>query len=208
MTASAATIGTGNIIGVATAMYSGGPGALVWMWISALFGMSTKFAECMLAIKYREVNSKGEMAGGPMYTMKNGFRNKKAGMFLGILFAALATCASFGIGNMTQANSISDALSNTFSIPAVFTGAALTVLTFIVVVGGIRSISKVSDILVPAMAVLYVLFGLIVIICNFRNLPSGLHDIFVMAFDPKAVGGGIIGTIVVSVSNAVRYGIG
>ncbi|MBQ1531041.1 MAG: sodium:alanine symporter family protein [Solobacterium sp.] len=208
MTASAATIGTGNIIGVATAMYSGGPGALVWMWISALFGMSTKFAECMLAIKYREVNSKGEMAGGPMYTMKNGFRNKKAGMFLGILFAVFATCASFGIGNMTQANSIADSLSNTFYVPDMFTGFILTVLTFIVVVGGIRSISRVSDILVPAMAVLYVFFGLIVIICNIRNLPAGLHDIFVMAFDPKAVGGGILGTIVVSVSNAMRYGIG
>ena len=107
-TALAATIGTGNIVGVATAMAAGGPGALVWMWLSACFGMSSKFSECMLASKYREVNEKGEMAGGPMYTMKRGFKNKKAGAVLGMFFAVSAVMASFGIGNMTQANSIVD----------------------------------------------------------------------------------------------------
>ena len=106
-TALAATIGTGNIVGVATAMVAGGPGALVWMWISACFGLTSKFSECMLAIKYREVNEKGEMSGGPMYTMKKGFKNKKVGAVLGMLFAIFAVIASFGIGNMTQANSIS-----------------------------------------------------------------------------------------------------
>lgn len=113
-TALAATIGTGNIVGVATAMVAGGPGALVWMWISACFGLTSKFSECMLAIKYREVNEKGEMSGGPMYTMKKGFKNKKVGAVLGMLFAIFAVIASFGIGNMTQANSISEALNNTF----------------------------------------------------------------------------------------------
>jgi Na+/alanine symporter len=105
MTALAATIGTGNIVGVATAMFAGGPGALVWMWISACFGLTTKFSECMLGFKFREVNAKGEMKGGPMFTMKNGFKNKKAGLFLGTAFALFAVLASFGIGNMTQANS-------------------------------------------------------------------------------------------------------
>ena len=114
-TALAATIGTGNIVGVATAMVSGGPGALVWMWISACFGLTSKFSECMLAIKYREVNEKGEMSGGPMYTMKKGFKNKKIGAFLGMLFAVFAVIASFGIGNMTQANSISESLKSTFN---------------------------------------------------------------------------------------------
>lgn len=109
-TALAATIGTGNIVGVATAMVSGGPGALVWMWISALFGLTSKFSECMLAIKYREVNEKGEMSGGPMYTMKKGFKHKKVGAVLGWLFALFAVIASFGIGNMTQANSIAESL--------------------------------------------------------------------------------------------------
>ena len=114
-TALAATIGTGNIVGVATAMVSGGPGALVWMWISACFGLTSKFSECMLAIKYREVNEKGEMSGGPMYTMKKGFKHKKVGAVLGWLFALFAVIASFGIGNLTQANSISDSIHSTFN---------------------------------------------------------------------------------------------
>lgn len=148
-TALAATIGTGNIVGVATAMVAGGPGALVWMWISACFGLTSKFSECMLAIKYREVNEKGEMSGGPMYTMKKGFKNKKVGAVLGMLFAIFAVIASFGIGNMTQANSISEALNNTFGAPSAIVGVVLTVLSLIIIVGGIKSISKVSSIVVP-----------------------------------------------------------
>ena len=116
-TALAATIGTGNIVGVATAMVSGGPGALVWMWISAAFGLTSKFSECMLAIKYREVNAKGEMSGGPMYTMKKGLKNKTFGSVLAWLFAFFAVIASFGIGNMTQGNSIAGALHTTFHVP-------------------------------------------------------------------------------------------
>ena len=146
-TALAATIGTGNIVGVATAMVSGGPGALVWMWVSACFGLTSKFSECMLAIKYREVNAQGEMSGGPMYTMKKGIKNKALGYTLGWLFAFFTVVASFGIGNMTQANSITGALYETFSIPSWIVGILLTLFAFIVIVGGIKSISRVSRLL-------------------------------------------------------------
>ena len=152
-TALAATIGTGNIVGVSTAMVSGGPGALVWMLISACFGLSTKFSECMLAIKYREVNEKGEMSGGPMYTMKRGFKHKKVGAVLGWLFALFAVIASFGIGNLTQANSISSSFKTTFNIPFWVTGMIITILALIIIIGGIQTISKVSSIVVPVMAV-------------------------------------------------------
>ena len=171
-TALAATIGTGNIVGVATAMVSGGPGALVWMWVSAAFGLSSKFSECMLAIKYRESNDKNEMSGGPMYTMKKAIKNKKAGAVMGWLFALFAVMASFGIGNLTQANSISDALSGTFSIPVSVSGIVLTVLSLAIIVGGIKAISKVSSVVVPLMAVLYILCGLVVMIGNWQTLPK------------------------------------
>ena len=155
-TALAATIGTGNIVGVATAMVSGGPGALVWMWISACFGLTSKFSECMLAIKYRERNEKGEMSGGPMYTMKKALP-KGFGAVLGWLFALFAVLASFGIGNMTQANSISSALNETVGFSKVAIGVVLTILSLAVIVGGIKSISKVSSVVVPLMAVFYIL---------------------------------------------------
>ena len=207
MTALAATIGTGNIVGVATAMFAGGPGALVWMWISACFGLTTKFSECMLGFKFREVNAKGEMKGGPMFTMKNGFKNKKAGLFLGTAFALFAVLASFGIGNMTQANSISTAIHTTFGVSNEIVGAVLTVMTLAVIVGGITSISKVSSVVVPGMAVFYILAGLACIVLNIENIPHGLYLILMMAFDPTAVEGGVVGTITVSVMNAMRYGV-
>lgn len=206
-TALAATIGTGNIVGVATAMVSGGPGALVWMWISAAFGLTSKFSECMLAIKYREVNEKGEMSGGPMYTMKKGIKNKTLGTILAWLFALFAVIASFGIGNMTQGNSISGALHATFHIPTWITGIVITVLALLIIVGGIKSISKVSSVVVPVMAIFYVICGLIVIVGNIANLPSGLGMIFKMAFSVEAVGGGLCGSIVASMMNAMRYGV-
>lgn len=206
-TALAATIGTGNIVGVATAMVSGGPGALVWMWISAAFGLTSKFSECMLAVKYREVNEKGEMSGGPMYTMKKALKNKTFGAVLGWLFALFAVIASFGIGNMTQGNSISTALHTTFSVPLAATGAIITVLVLLIVVGGIKSISKVSSVVVPLMAIFYVICGVIVIICNIKNLPEGVSMIFKMAFSLKAVGGGLCGSIVASMMSAMRYGV-
>ncbi len=206
-TALAATIGTGNIVGVATAMVSGGPGALVWMEISALFGLTTKFSECMLAVKYRKVNEHGEMTGGPMYTMKRGFKNKKIGALLGFLFALFAVIASFGIGNMTQANSISSALNSTFSIPTWVTGVVVTILALVVIVGGIKTISKVSSVVVPVMAIFYLIGGIIVIIGNISNLPAGVVMIFKMAFSVKAVGGGLCGSITAAMMNAMHFGV-
>ncbi len=206
-TALAATIGTGNIVGVATAMVSGGPGALVWMWLSAAFGITSKFSECMLAIKYREVNEKGEMSGGPMYTMKKAFRHKKTGAIMGWLFALFAVIASFGIGNLTQANSISTALNATYNIPFSITGIVITVLALLIILGGIKSISKVSQVVVPIMALFYIISGMIVIIGNVANLPAGLSMIFKMAFSVKAVGGGLCGTIVATMMQSMRYGV-
>ena len=206
-TALAATIGTGNIVGVATAMVSGGPGALVWMWISAAFGLTSKFSECMLAIKYREVNAKGEMSGGPMYTMKKAFKNKAFGSVLAWLFALFAVIASFGIGNMTQGNSIAGALHTTFHVPTHLTGIVVTILALLIIVGGIKSISKVSSVVVPLMAIFYVICGVIVIIGNISNLPAGIAMIFKMAFSMEAVGGGLCGSIVASMMNAMRYGV-
>ncbi len=206
-TALAATIGTGNIVGVATAMVSGGPGALVWMWISAAFGLTSKFSECMLAIKYREVNEKGEMSGGPMYTMKKAFKNKRAGEMLGWLFALFAVVASFGIGNLTQANSISDALFSTFRVPTWISGITLTFLALAIIVGGIKSISKVSSVVVPVMAIFYVLCGLLVILGNIQNVPEGLAMIFKMAFSLEAAGGGLCGTVTAALMNSMRFGV-
>jgi AGCS family alanine or glycine:cation symporter len=207
MTALAATIGTGNIVGVATAMFAGGPGALVWMWISAFFGMTTKFSECMLSLKYRETNEKGEMSGGPMYTMKNGFKNKSVGKFMGLLFAFFTVLASFGIGNMSQANSISTSLTTTFGISATIVGIVMAIAILLIVLGGISTISKIASLIVPAMAVFYVVCSLIVIAGNITNVPHGLYLILTMAFNPKAVGGGVVGVITVSVMNSVRYGV-
>lgn len=207
MTALAGTIGTGNIVGVATAMITGGPGALVWMWVAAAFGISTKYAECALAIKYRETNSKGEMCGGPMYTIKNAFKNKKIALILAGAFSVFTVFASFGIGNMSQANSISSSLSKTFSVPSWVTGVVLAVLTGIIIFGGIKSISKVSSVLVPVMAVFYIVSGLIIICANYKNIPAGFLTIWSMAFGGKAVAGGIAGTLTVSVMQSIRYGV-
>ncbi|SFA84239.1 alanine or glycine:cation symporter, AGCS family [Acetitomaculum ruminis DSM 5522] len=206
-TALAATIGTGNIIGVATALASGGPGAMVWMWISACFGLSSKFSECMLALKYREVNDHGEMTGGPMYTMKNGFKNKKIGSLLGWLFALFTVIASFGIGNLTQSNSIADTLKTTFNVSTVLTGIIITVLALSIILGGIKIISKVSQVVVPFMAIFYVVCGLIAIVGNYKNLPEGISMMFSMAFSVKAVGGGLCGTITASMMQALRFGV-
>ncbi len=164
MTALSATVGTGNIVGVATAMVLGGPGALVWMWISAAFGLSTKYAESVLAVKYRETNAVGEMSGGPMYAMRYGIKNKLAGRTLAFLFALFVVLASFGIGNMTQANSIAVALTHSYGVPSYITGAVITVLALSVLIRGIRSIGKVSSVVVPGMAAFYFVTASIVII--------------------------------------------
>lgn len=207
MTALAATIGTGNIVGVATAMVLGGPGALVWMWISALFGLSTKYGESVLAVKYRETNSEGEMAGGPMYAMKNGFKNKTIGSILAVLFSVFAVISSFGIGNMTQANSIAAAVEGTFGVSTWITGAVITILAIVVLLGGIKSIGRVCGVIVPFMAVFYFIAGILVIIINFANLPAGIAQIFTMAFSPTAMAGGVGGTVIASMLTAMRWGV-
>lgn len=207
MTALAGTIGTGNIVGVATAMVTGGPGALVWMWVAAAFGISTKYAECALAIKYRSVNENGEFVGGPMYTIRNAFKNKGIAVFLAGAFAVFTVVASFGIGNLSQANSISNSINETFSLPTWITGIVLAVLTGLIVFGGIKSISKVSSVLVPIMAVFYIVSGLIVIGINYKNIPTGLGTIFSMAFGGKAVAGGIAGTLTATAMNSIRFGV-
>ncbi|QTM98324.1 amino acid carrier protein [Sediminibacillus dalangtanensis] len=195
-TAMAATIGTGNIAGVATAVVLGGPGAVFWMWITAIFGMATKYAEAILAVKYRVTNSNGEMSGGPMYYLEKGLKAK----WLGVLFALFGAIAAFGIGNMVQANSVADVLETSFSIPTWITGVILTVLVFLVIIGGIKSIGKVTSFFVPIMAAFYVLGGLIILILNIDLVPSALGTIFSDAFTGSALGGGILGTV-------IRYGV-
>ncbi len=206
MTALSATVGTGNIVGVATAMVLGGPGAIVWMWISAAFGLSTKYAESVLAVKYRETNSIGEMSGGPMYAMKNGIGGA-FGKVMATLFALFAVCASFGIGNMTQANSISSAFASSFGWSTEFTGILLVVCSMAVLIRGVRSIGKVSSFIVPSMAFFYILFTVIIVIVNFENVPGGLAVMFQMAFSFDAVAGGVGGSIVASMLTAMRWGV-
>ena len=207
MTALAATIGTGNIVGVATAMFSGGPGALVWMWISAAFGLSTKYAESVLAVKYRETNSVGEMSGGPMYAMRHGIKNKYAGRTLAFLFALFVVLSSFGIGNMTQANSIAAALSSSYAVPSWLTGGVIAALALMVLIRGIRSIGKVSSVVVPGMAAFYFGMATIVIIANFSAVPAGIAEMFRMAFSFDSVAGGVGGSIVATMLTSMRWGV-
>lgn len=212
-TALAATIGTGNIAGVASALAVGGPGALVWMWISAAFGITSKFTECALAVKYRTTNDKGEMLGGPMMSAEVGipavYGEKFAGFgkFLGVLFAAFAVIASFGIGNLTQGNSIADAFNNLCGVPMWVVGIIVGLLTLVIVVGGLKSISKVSSVVVPVMAIFYFIGALIVILCHITALPGAIVDMFRVAFSVKAVGGGVAGSVVASMAQAMNKGI-
>ncbi|SDJ49749.1 alanine/glycine:cation symporter family protein [Salimicrobium halophilum] len=195
-TALAATIGTGNIAGVATAVVLGGPGAVFWMWITAVFGMATKYAEAILAVKYRVENKNGEMSGGPMYYLERGLGQK----WLGVLFAFFGAIAAFGIGNMVQANSVSDAMAETFSVPTWITGVLLLVFAGLVLLGGIKSIGRVTAFFVPIMAVFYIIGALIIIITNFELVGPAFGTIFTDAFTANAVGGGLLGT-------AIRYGV-
>ena len=207
MTALSATVGTGNIVGVSTAMVLGGPGALVWMLISAAFGLSTKYAESVLAVKYRETNSVGEMSGGPMYAMKHGISNKFIGGAMAGLFALFVVLSSFGIGNMTQANSISSALASSYAIPTWVSGAVIMVASIAILVNGIHSIGKVSTIIVPTMAVFYFIAAMVIIILNISAIPAGVAEMFRMAFSTEAVAGGVGGSIVASMLTSMRWGV-
>lgn len=203
----ATTLGIGNIIGVAMAMVLGGPGALFWMVATSIIGMATKLVESMLSVKYRGMNEKGEIAGGPMYTCLHAFPGKRAGKVLGTLFALFAVTASFGMGNMTQSNSIADALWVSFRVPKADTGLVLTILTILVVIGGIGVIGKVTQVLVPFMGIFYLLGALAVIVTHWRNLPEALAGIFVSAFHPHAVSGGIFGSVTVTAFESLRWGV-
>ncbi len=199
-TALAATIGTGNIVGVSTAIAAGGPGAVLWMWLTGVFGIATKYAEALLSVKYRQTTKDGLIAGGPMYVLEKGLNQK----WLGILFAAFTSVTAFGIGNMVQANSISHLVQDTFSIPSWITGGILTVLTAVVIIGGIKSIAKVCEKLVPFMAIFYVLGCIILLIINYSTIPESIILIVQSAFSGHAVVGGFIGA---GAKEAIRYGI-
>lgn len=198
-TALAGSIGTGNIVGVANAIALGGAGAVFWMWIAAFFGMSTVFAENVLGVKYR-VKRNGKYVGGPMYYMEKGLHCK----WLAVIFAVFCTLAAFGMGNMTQANSVAGALQNGFGISANITGIILALLVSIIIFGGIDRIAKLTEKLVPFMAVIYTLAVIAVIAVNFREIPCAFREIFVQAFDCKAAAGGFMGY---GMSRAIKYGI-
>ena len=205
-TALAATIGTGSIVGVATALKAGGPGALFWMWISAILGMATKYAECVLAVKFRITDDKGQMAGGPMYYIENGLGKKFK--WLAVLFAFFGTfTALLGCGTFPQVNAIAESVSSAFHISVPIVGAVITILVAVVVFGGITSISKVAEFIVPIMAILYIGGCVIALILNASLIPEAFSRIFHAAFQPYAMGGGIAGTVIISVMTAMRTGV-
>jgi AGCS family alanine or glycine:cation symporter len=220
-TALSATIGTGNIAGVATAIAAGGPGAVFWMWITALVGMATKFTSCTLAVKYRIIHADGSASGGPMYFLSRGLKNRKAGAVLGAAFAFFGVIASFGIGNMVQANSVVGGLG--YLLPqavesagftlwegfdvswiSLLAGLALSFLTGIVILGGIKRIASVAGVIVPFMCSFYIIGAVLILALNHAAVPAALALIFRHAFTPYAAGGGALG---VAVSQAVRYGV-
>lgn len=202
MTTLAATIGTGNIAGVATAIFLGGPGALFWMWCTALVGMATKYAEVVLAVHYREVDERKEHVGGPMYAIKNGLGPRWK--WLGSAFAIFGGLAGFGIGNMVQVNSMADALHVSFGMPHWATGLAVMLLAGLVILGGIRRIGKVAEALVPAMSIAYVVASLAVLAVNAAQIPAAFALIFTHAFTPIAATGGFAGAAVMA---AIRFGV-
>lgn len=196
MTALAATIGTGNIAGVATAYVLGGPGAIFWMWVTAFFGMATKYAEAVLAIKYRTVDDNGEMAGGPMYFLEKGLPDHGLGKILGVAFAFFGAFAAFGIGNMVQTNSVAGAVASNFGVDPLITGFVLAIFTAAVILGGIKSIGKATGIIVPFMAVFYILAGLVILAMNIGYIIPAFGTIFSSAFNFSAGFGALIGTAI------------
>ena len=192
MTALAGTIGTGNIAGVATAVVMGGPGAIFWMWMTALVGMATKYAEGLLAVKYRVRDELGNMAGGPMYYIEKGLNMK----WLAILFAFFGMIASLGTGSSVQSNSVAQSIYSSFSVPGWMTGLVLTVMTAMVLIGGIKSIGKVASVIVPFMALFYVIGGLCIILMNHELVIPAIRLIFQDAFTGQAVAGGALGTVI------------
>ena len=208
MTALAATVGTGNIVGVATAIAAGGPGALFWMWMTGLVGMATKYSEALLSVRFREVDAKGEQIGGPMYYLEKGVGGS-VGKVLGVSFAIFAAVAAFGIGNLVQSNAVSNAVSNSaatfgFAVHPGVIGAILAVLAGLVILGGIKSIGRFTGAFVPAMIVLYMLGAGLILVLNAAGIPEALRLVFAGAFSPTAAGGGFLGA---GVAQAIRFGV-
>jgi alanine or glycine:cation symporter, AGCS family len=202
MTGLSATVGTGNIAGVATAIFFGGPGALFWMWCTALVGMATKYSEIVLSVHYRERDEQGEYIGGPMYAIKNGLGRSWA--WLGFLFALFGGLAGFGIGNMVQSNSMADVLSSTFHVAPWVSGLVSMLVVGAVILGGVKRIARVSASLVPFMCIGYVLVALILLVLQFDRVPAAFALIFTEAFTPTAATGGFAGA---SVLMAIQYGV-
>ena len=204
-TALAATIGTGNIVGVATAVQAGGPGAIFWMWLVALLGMATKYAECLLAVKYRVRDKNGFMAGGPMYYIERGLGIK----WLAKLFALFGVMvAFFGIGTFPQVNAITHAMQDTFNIPVLVTAIIVTLLVGLIILGGVKRIATASSVIVPFMAILYVTTSLVIILLNIEKVPDAISLIIYSAFDPQAALGGTVGfTVMKAIQSGVARGI-
>lgn len=199
-TALAATVGTGNIVGVGTAIALGGPGAVLWMWLTGVFGIATKYAEALVAVKYRVITSDGTMLGGPMYALERGLKMK----WLGILFAFFAGLCAFGIGCSVQANAVAKVVEQNLNIPLWVSGLIMAALVAVVILGGVKSITKACEALVPFMAVFYVLGCLVILVMNFSYLDDALALICKSAFSPQAAGGGFIGS---SIMMAARFGV-
>ena len=202
MTALSATVGTGNIAGVATAIFLGGPGAIFWMWITAIFGMATKYAEAFLAIKYREMNLNGEYVGGPMYYIKNGLNQKFS--YLAYFFALFGMIAAFGIGNGVQSNSVAQVVTNEFEIDKLTVGIVIAFLVTLVILGGIKSIGKTASKLVPIMSLIYIIGGLYIIVINYNQIPTIFFMIIESAFTGSAASGGFAGA---TIWMAIRFGV-
>lgn len=206
-TALASTIGTGNIAGVATAIVVGGPGSIFWMWVCAILGMGTHFAEIILGLYYRKKDTDGSYKGGPMYYLENGFKKEYnlplIGKILAVLFSLFTFIASFGIGNMSQINSISDALHSNFGVSAMYVGIVIAVISALVIFGGIKRIGQVAERIVPFMSLFYIVIGLIIVILNAKNIPLVFSSIIGGALDTKAIAGGALGTVIM---RAMTYG--
>ena len=204
-TALAATIGTGNIVGVATAVQAGGPGAIFWMWLVALLGMATKYAECLLAVKYRVRDKNGFMAGGPMYYIERGLGIK----WLAKLFALFGVMvAFFGIGTFPQVNAITHAMQDTFNVPVLVTAIIVTLLVGLIILGGVKRIATASSVIVPFMAILYVTTSLVIILLNIEKVPDAISLIIYSAFEPQAALGGAVGfTVMKAIQSGVARGI-
>ena len=201
-TALSATIGTGNIGGVATAIALGGPGAVFWMWVTALVGMATKYGEAVLAVKYREVDENGQYVGGPMYYIKNGLGTRWK--WLGSLFALFAMIAAFGIGNTVQSNAIADVMSSNLAVPVWISGLVMAILVFLVIIGGVGRIARLAERVVPFMAIVYIIGALVVILLNIADVPAALASIVTDAFTGTAATGGFAGAAVWA---AIRFGV-